>query len=106
MANNQEDTLAETRRRLERLFGYPPGAFDPATNFFRDMERINRSLGEGFKSFQEVMSPQDLRDRIEALHPDQAPLPIRRVLDDIMSLPRRMWEILPKPAAGDGLFRR
>ena len=104
MANQKEDPFAEIRRQMEDLFGYPHGAFDPASNFLSDMERINRALGEGFKMLQDVFTPQDLLDRIEALHPDQAPLPIRKALEDIMNLPRKMWELRPPPP--DGFLRR
>ena len=64
MAN--DDPWADMRRQMEKLFGYPLGAFDPASNFLRDMERINRALGEGFVMLQDVMSPQQLLRRIES----------------------------------------
>lgn len=99
-----EDPFAEMRREMEELLGYPAGAFNPASNFLRDMERINRALGEGFTMFQEVIDPQTLLDRIEALHPDQAPLPLRKAFEDIMNLPRTMWELRPPPP--DGFLRR
>ena len=104
MANQMEDPFAEMRRMMEDLLGFPAGAFSPASNILRDMERINRALGEGFTMLQEVMTPQDLLDRIEALHPDQAPLPLRKAFEDIMNLPRTMWELRPPPP--DGYLRR
>ena len=82
---------------MEKLLGYPAGAFDPASNILRDMERINRALGEGFKMFQDVIGPQELLDRIEALHPDQAPLRLPQALRDIMDLPRMVWKLRPPP---------
>lgn len=101
---NGEDPFAEIRREMERLFRYPAGAFDPSSPMLRDMERLNRALGEGFKMFQDVIDPQTLLDRIEALHPDQAPLGLRKVAEDIMNLPRKLWELRPPPP--DGFFRR
>jgi len=89
MPNQREDPFAEMRRKIEQLLGYPHGAYDPASNFLRDMERINRALGEGFKMFQDVIGPQALLDRIEALHPDQAPLRLPQALRDIMNLPKQ-----------------
>lgn len=52
------------RRELERLFGYPPGAFDPVSPFLRDAERIKARLGEGFVLLQDVLGPQQLLDRM------------------------------------------
>lgn len=92
---NGETPFEEARRELERLFGYPPGAFDPASDLLRDVERINRVLGEGFTLLQDVIGPPQLRERIEALHPDQAILRIQKAAQDIMALPRKMWEIPP-----------
>ena len=66
MANQKVDPFAEIRRQMEDLFGYPPGAFDPASNFLRDMERINRALGKGFVMLQDVMNPQQLLRKIES----------------------------------------
>ncbi|KKM65279.1 hypothetical protein LCGC14_1492940, partial [marine sediment metagenome] len=57
---------ADMRRQVEKLFGYPPGAFDPASNFLRDMERINRALGKDFVMLQDVMNPQQLLRKIES----------------------------------------
>lgn len=90
-----EDPMEKARRDLERMFGYPAGSFDPASMFFKDVERLNRALGEGFRLFQEVIGPQALVDRIEALHPDQASLRLQQAARDIMNLPRRMGEIRP-----------
>jgi len=67
-----------------------PPAHDLFSNARRDMERINRALGEGFKMFQDVIDPQILLGRIEALHPDQAPLRLRKAIQDIFKLPRRI----------------
>lgn len=92
---NGEDPIEEARRRLERLFGYPNGAFDPASSFLRDMDRVNKVLGEGFETLQTVFNPQQLLDRIEALHLDQAPLGIRKAAEDIMNLPRKIWDLRP-----------
>jgi len=88
MANNLEDPFADLRRRLEELFGHPPGAFDPGSTILRDMERINRALGRGFVQFQQIIGPQALLDRIEASVESPA---AREVLD----LPRRLM-IWPK----------
>ena len=104
MANGQEDPFAETRRKIEEVLGYPAGAFNPASNFLRDMERINRALGEGFKTFQDVIGPEQLKDRIEALHPDTPVLRLRQSMEDVMSLPRKMWDLKPPPP--NGFFRR
>ncbi len=59
------------RREMEKLLGYPKGAFDPASPFLRDMERLNQVLGQGVRMMQEVFSPEAMRARIEAMHPDQ-----------------------------------
>lgn len=67
---NGAGSIEDARRELERLFGYPSGAFDPAGDFFKDVERINRALGEGFKLLQDTMSPENLRDMIETFHMD------------------------------------
>lgn len=85
---NVEDTEAEARREMERILGYPAGAFDPASNFLRDVDRINRALGEGFVLMEQVLGPQKLLDRIEAALDFPA---AREVLD----LPRKMWELRP-----------
>ena len=66
MPNRQTGSWADMRRQVEQLFGYPSGAFDPASNFLRDMERINRALGKGFVVLQDVMNPQQLLRKIEA----------------------------------------
>jgi hypothetical protein len=57
---------SEFRRSLERLWGFPPGAFNPGSIFLRDVERINRSLGQGFVLLQQAIAPEQLIDRIEA----------------------------------------
>ena len=100
MANGQEDPFADVRRKIEEILGYPAGAFNPASNFLRDMERINRALGEGFKTFQDVIGPEQLKDRIEALHLDQAVSRVPKALQDIMNLPRKMWDLKPPPTNG------
>ncbi|GAJ07301.1 unnamed protein product [marine sediment metagenome] len=64
MAEKPNDSWAEMRREIERLLGYPRGAFDPTSNFLRDMERINKVLGEGFVVLQ--MNPQQLLNKIKA----------------------------------------
>ncbi|MBA7610519.1 hypothetical protein ES703_17728 [subsurface metagenome] len=94
---NVEDTRAEVRREMERILGYPAGAFDPASNFFRDVDRINRALGEGFVLLEQVLGPQQILDRIEA----GLDFPAAR---EVLELPRKMWELRPPPP--DGLFGR
>lgn len=91
------DPFAELRRRLEQMFGYPPGAFDPTSPFLRDAERINRALGRGFVDLQMVLGPEQLRGRIEATLESPA---AREVLD----LPRRLM-VWPK-VWPDKLWRR
>ena len=66
MPNGQTDPWADMRRQIEKLLGYPSGAFDPASNFLRDMERINRALGKSFVMLQDVMSPQQLLRKVES----------------------------------------
>jgi len=66
MPNGQTDPWADMRRQIEKLLGYPSGAFDPASNFLRDMERINGALGKGFVMLQDVMNPQQLLRKIES----------------------------------------
>ena len=61
-----QDRWADMRLQIEEFLGYPSGAFDPASNFLRDMERINRALGKGFVMLQDVMSPQQLLRNIES----------------------------------------
>jgi len=39
-------------------------SYDPFSNARRDMERINRALGQGFKLLQNVMSPQQLLNKL------------------------------------------
>ena len=97
MANELEDPFAEIRRRLEKLLGAD-------SNILRDMERINRALGEPFIRYQELIDPQTLLDRIEAFHPDEASFPGRQAIEAIFNLPRKMWELRPPPP--DGFFRR
>ncbi len=92
---NGQDSIEDARRQLEKIFGYPKGAFDPKANFFSDVERVNKALGEGFQLMQQVIDPLTLRDRIEALHPDQAPLGLQQAAKDIFNLPRKIWEIRP-----------
>lgn len=96
--------LSELQRLNVSKIEEAPPTLAPFSIVRRDMERINRALGEGFKLFQEVMTPQDILDRIEALHPDQAPLRLPQALRDLMNLPRKMWERKPPPP--DGFFRR
>jgi len=45
--------------------GYLRGAFDPTSNFLRDMERINKVLGEGFVVLQDFMNPQQLLNKVK-----------------------------------------
>ena len=66
MAEKPNDHWAEMRREIEQLLGYPRGAFDPTSNFLRDMERINKVLGEGFVVMQDFMNPQQLLNKIKA----------------------------------------
>jgi len=66
MPNGQTAPCADMRREIEQLLGYPRGAFDPTSNFLRDMERINRVLGKGFVMLQDVMNPQQLLNKIKA----------------------------------------
>lgn len=101
---NGQDSIEDARRKMEKLLGYPAGAFDPARHFFEDVDRVNKALGEGFKLIQEVVSPEALKDRLEALHPDQASIALQKAADDIFDLPRKMWDI--KPPNVDGLFKR
>lgn len=96
MANGEIDPREEIRRRLERLLGYPSGALDPYSNVLRDMERINRALGEGFTLLQNVFGPQELLDRIEAFHPDGAILRLQKAAQDVLRLPREMWKLPPE----------
>lgn len=39
------DPFEETRRKIEKLFGYPKGTFDPWSPFLTDVERIGKLLG-------------------------------------------------------------
>ena len=66
MAEKPNDSWAEMRREIEQLLGYPPRAFDPTSNFLRDMERINKVLREGFVVLQDFMNPQQLLNKIKA----------------------------------------
>ena len=65
MAEKPNDSWAEMRREIEQLLGYPRGAFDPTSNFLRDMERINKVLAEGFVVLQDFMNPQQLLNKIK-----------------------------------------
>lgn len=103
MAFNEESDIERARRELERLFGYPPGAFDPASDFFKDIQRINRALGEGVELLQDIMSRRTLHERIEALHPDQPISRARRAIEHVMNLPRELPEIHLPPL--DGLWK-
>jgi len=85
---NAEENLERLRREMERLFGYPRGAFDPFSPFVRDAERLNRALGEGFVLMQQVLGPRQLFDRIEAA----LEFPAGR---EVLELPRKMWPIRP-----------
>ena len=95
---NGEEPDTFLRREMKRLLG----PFDPGSTVFRDVERINRALGEGFVLIEQVLGPQNLLDRIEALHPDQAPLRLRKVAEGIMNLPRQMWELRIGRRPGNG----
>jgi len=97
MANQMEDPFAELRRKMEEILGYPPGSLDPASNFIRDVERINRWLGRGFVRLSDVMSPQQIADKIMAGFEEPAG---REVFD----LPRKMWEL--RPPSLDGFLKR
>jgi hypothetical protein len=99
--NPLEDAMNEfekVRRDLERLFGYPAGSFNPANMFFQDAERVSRALGEGFRLMQDIIGPQELIDRIEALHPDQASIRLQQAARDVMNLSRRIGEIRLPPS--------
>jgi len=107
MANNSVDPFADMRRRMEELFGYPPGAFamdraleemgqhipDPASNVLRDVERINRALGRGFVQLQEILGPQALLDRFE-----DSFTAAREVLELPLRMKPKIWP--------DGVWRR
>ena len=54
---------ADVRRRLENLFGWPPGSFDPEGAILRDLDRINKALGT---TFVPGLGPEELRRRIQA----------------------------------------
>ena len=83
-----ENPFEELSRELERLLGYPPGAFDPLSPFLRDAERINRALGGGLVLLQEVFGSQQLLGRIEAA----LEFPGGR---EVLELPRKMWGLRP-----------
>ncbi|MBA7671314.1 hypothetical protein ES703_79470 [subsurface metagenome] len=88
---------------VSRIEEVPVGRY-VTSNFLRDMERINKVIGEGFVSLQDVIDPQALLDRITALHPDEAPFNVKEVIDEIFKLSRKLWEFRPPPP--DSLFRR
>lgn len=90
---NGQEPWAEMRRQMEKLFGYPKGAFDPASNILRDMERVNKALEEGFAQFR----PQALEARLKALHPD---MPIQKVNEVVGKVVKILQPNL------DGLWRR
>lgn len=64
MANGQTDPWADMRRQVEKLLGYPSGAFDPAANFLRDMERIDRTARQSFRLVRESFDPDKFLSRI------------------------------------------
>jgi hypothetical protein len=66
-----KQSFEELQREMEQLLGYPRGAFDPSGIFFKDVERVNRALGGGFKLFQELLPPALLSKRVRKLHPDE-----------------------------------
>jgi hypothetical protein len=63
---NGDYSFEDIQRQLEDLFGYPKGAFDPRTKFFEDQARINKALGHVTLLLQDIMSPQQIKDKIEA----------------------------------------
>lgn len=43
-----------------------PAAHHPASNIQRDVERLNRALGEGVVRMQDILNPLDILDRVMA----------------------------------------
>lgn len=63
MVKLPEDPFAGMRRKLENLFGWPLGSFDPPGNLLKDLERVNKALGT---TFTPGLGPEELRRRIQA----------------------------------------
>lgn len=78
----------DLQRQLERLLNYPSGSFDPRGKFFEDRQRIQKALGFPNVLLQELMSPEQLLDRILAGFETAA----RR---SQLLLPREMYKIKP-----------
>ena len=56
-----EAPLAELKREIEKLLGWPLGSFDPPGDIMKDLGRINRVLATTFTS---SMGPEALLKRI------------------------------------------
>ncbi|MCJ7663300.1 MAG: hypothetical protein MUO24_03565 [Desulfobacterales bacterium] len=55
------------QHELEKILGYPAGAFAPGSTFHQDAQRINKALGQGFVMFQALVNPQQLKEKFEDL---------------------------------------
>ena len=58
--------LSELQKLPVKRIEEAPVSSGPIANVSRDMERINRALGKGFVMLQDVMSPQQLLNKIKA----------------------------------------
>lgn len=64
MAEEKFPDFPLMRRRLEELFGYSPGSFDPVENIRQDMERIDRTARQSFRFIRESFDPDKFLSRI------------------------------------------
>lgn len=87
--------LSELRKLNVARIEEAPSAFPGLPDIQKDIEGINRAMEEAFGLFQRALDPQVLLDRIEALHPDQAPLRISKALEDIFQLPLAIMKTPP-----------
>ncbi len=88
---NGQGSIEDARRYLEKLFGYPKGAFDPGSKILRDIERVNKALGEGFALLH--IAPAALQKRIASIHPD-------KVISEARKLPDEFLKIFQPPTDG------
>lgn len=95
---NGDGEFSELQHKMEQIFGYPAGAFNPSGMFFKDKARIDKALGQATHLFQDVITPQDLAARLRR--------DVDRAMPTNLQMTVRRMNPLNPPKWGDGGMRR